>query len=124
MSKYETTIGKLADVTVNVGTATKTKPLKVCKVKARSLLFIEVDRENRKNVFYKFPVNTVESFIDGDTPKYTFKNGTLPEKWDSDWSNVGNFSAYVHSTVGTQSNSNKYGNYSSYGFGGGSNFRT
>ena len=41
----ENLIGQMVHVCVSKGGKTATKLLKVCKVKARSVLFIEVDKE-------------------------------------------------------------------------------
>ena len=49
----ENLIGQMVHVVVTKDGKSGTKILKVCKVKARSVLFIEVDRENRKNIFRK-----------------------------------------------------------------------
>lgn len=79
--------GQIFDVKVSQGTATKTKRLKLCKLKARSILFIEVDKTLRVNTFYKFPIKEVTQLLENlDTPIIEFKNGVMPEKWQSDWS--------------------------------------
>jgi len=89
MEGIENTIKKLADVTMSVGNKTKTKSWKVCKLKVRSILFIEVDRKNRKNTFYKFPMKELETFIDNDTkPVFIFKNGCIPTRWSSEWDSI------------------------------------
>jgi hypothetical protein len=86
----ENLIGQMVHVVVSKGGKTATKLLKVCKVKARSVLFIEVDRENRKNIFRK--VNnkdiTTRGTI-GDSPYIYVKEGVLPTKWESDWDAIG-----------------------------------
>lgn len=82
----ENLVGQMVHVVVSKGGKSATKILKLCKVKARSVLFIEVDRENRKNIFRK--VNnkdiTTRGTI-GDTPFIYIKEGVLPDKWESSW---------------------------------------
>ncbi len=45
--------GLIVDVEVSVNGKTDTKQLKLCTVKAQSILFMEVDKVNRKNIFRK-----------------------------------------------------------------------
>jgi hypothetical protein len=94
----ENLIGQMVHVVVSKGGKTATKLLKVCKVKARSVLFIEVDRENRKNIFRK--VNnkdiTTRGTI-GDSPYIYVKEGVLPTKWESDWDAIGQPSNSIQS---------------------------
>ena len=68
----ENLIGQMVHVVVSKDGKKGTKILKVCKVKARSVLFIEVDRENRKNIFRKV------SNKDITTTAVTYTHLTLP----------------------------------------------
>lgn len=90
----ENLIGQFVDVVVSKDGKVGTKSLKVCKVKARSVLFIEVDKENRKNIFRKFKSKNIEK-VGTKTDGGTFvliEDGILPDKWESEWDNIGNFS--------------------------------
>ena len=116
----ENLTGQMVHVVVSKDGKTGTKILKVCKVKARSVLFIEVDKENRKNIFRKVAnkdITTMEMI--GDSPFVYVKEGVIPEKWESYWDSMGNFSPSVQS----------YGRFAtaakpSYNYGGGAHFRT
>ena len=83
--------GKMVNVTVSVGKITDTKELKVCKVKARSILFITVDRPNRKNIFRKVNLKDIDLYV-VNPPKLRIKSGVLPTKWESDWDSIGTVS--------------------------------
>ena len=86
----ENIIGQMVHVCVSKGGKTATKLLKVCKVKARSVLFIEVDRENRKNIFRKVNKKDISSQgTIGDSPYIYVKEGVLPDKWESAWDGIG-----------------------------------
>jgi hypothetical protein len=89
----ENLIGQMVHVVVSKDGKKGTKLLKVCKVKARSVLFIEVDRENRKNIFRKVSRKdlTAAGMI-GDSPFFYVKDGVLPEKWESSWDGIGSYS--------------------------------
>jgi hypothetical protein len=82
----ENLIGKMVHVVVSKDGKKGTKFLKVCKVKARSVLFIEVDRENRKNIFRKVAKKDITPIgLIGDSPAFSIKDGVLPDKWESEW---------------------------------------
>ena len=87
----ENLIGKIVDVIVSKNGKVGTKSLKVCKANSRSVLFIEVDKENRKNTFRKFKVKNVEK-VGTKTDGGTFvliEDGVLPDKWESSWYAIG-----------------------------------
>jgi len=54
--------GLIVKVNVSKDGKKSFKELKVCSVKTRSILFIEVDRENRKNIFRKVNRKDVVEF--------------------------------------------------------------
>jgi len=86
----ENLIGQMVHVVVSKDGKSGTKILKVCKVKARSVLFIEVDRENRKNIFRKVANKDITSMgMIGDSPFVYIKEGVIPEKWESFWDSMG-----------------------------------
>ena len=125
--------GQIFDVKVSQGTATKTKRLKLCKLKARSILFIEVDKTLRVNTFYKFPIKEVTQLLeDLDTPVIEFKNGVMPEKWESAWDSMGGPSKSVQSYGSFAQAAKPFSNHSKgwssnapqYNYGGGAHFRT
>jgi hypothetical protein len=86
----ENLIGKMVHVVVSKGGKSATKFLKVCKVKARSVLFIEVDKENRKNIFRKVKTKDITPMgLIEDSPAFFIKDGVLPDKWESAWDAIG-----------------------------------
>jgi hypothetical protein len=97
----ENLIGQMVNVCVSKGGKTATKLLKVCKVKARSVLFIEVDKENRKNIFRKVKTKDITSQgVANDIPYVYIKDGVLPDKWESAWDAIGSFSPSVQQNYG------------------------
>jgi hypothetical protein len=98
MRDMENLIGQMVHVVVSKDGKSGTKILKVCKVKARSVLFIEVDRENRKNIFRKVANKDITTMgMIGDSPFVYIKEGVIPEKWESSWDSMGSFSPSVRS---------------------------
>ena len=86
----ENLIGQMVHVVVSKGGKSATKFLKVCKVKARSVLFIEVDKENRKNIFRKVKTGDITPIgLIGESPAFSIKEGVLPDKWESSWDAIG-----------------------------------
>ena len=116
----ENLTGQMVHVVVSKDGKTGTKILKVCKVKARSVLFIEVDKENRRNIFRKVANKDITTMgMIGDSPFVYVKEGVIPEKWESSWDSMGSFSPSVRS-YGRFANASK----PSYNYGGGAHFRT
>ena len=108
----ENLIGQMVHVVVSKDGKSGTKILKVCKVKARSVLFIEVDKENRKNIFRKVANKDITSTgMIGDSPFVYVKEGVIPEKWESSWDSMGSFSPSVKS-YGRMAYASKPGNHS------------
>jgi hypothetical protein len=94
----ENLIGQMVHVAVSVGGKKGVKLLKVCKVKARSVLFIEIDKENRKNIFRKVARKDITAAgMIGDSPFVYVTEGVMPEKWESAWDAIGSFSPSVKS---------------------------
>jgi hypothetical protein len=86
----ENLIGQMVHVVVSKDGKKGTKFLKVCKVKARSVLFIEVDKENRINTFRKFNKKDVNPMgMIGDSHCFYVTDGVLPDKWESSWDAIG-----------------------------------
>jgi hypothetical protein len=101
MRYMENLIGQMVHVCVSKGGKTATKLLKVCKVKARSVLFIEIDKENRKNIFRKVKTKDITSQgVANDIPYVYIKDGVLPDKWESSWDVIGSFSPSVQQNYG------------------------
>jgi len=116
----ENLIGQIVDVVVSKNGKVGAKPLKVCKVKARSVLFIEVDKENRKNIFRKFNTKNIET-IGQKTDGGVFvliKDGILPDKWESAWDAIGSPSPHV------RTHGRFYSNHSKGWASNGAHFRT
>ena len=89
----ENLTGQIVEVIVSKNGKVGTKNIKVCKVKARSILFIEVDRENRKNIFWKVDKKYIESVGEKATgePFILMTEGYLlsNNKWESPWDSIG-----------------------------------
>lgn len=77
--------GEIVKVIIPVKGTDFSMDLKVCKVKVRSVLFIEVDRANRKNIFRKVPMKFLDSY---DSVSVRFKEGTKIDKWESSWDSI------------------------------------
>jgi hypothetical protein len=92
--------GLICKVSVSQNGKTGTKELKVCNVKARSVLFIEVDRENRKNVFRKVSRKDIIEFRPTAICEITIRDGVLPTKWESAWDSIGSFSSALQKSFG------------------------
>jgi hypothetical protein len=87
----ENLIGKIVEVIVSKNGKVASKNLKVCKANSRSILFIEVDKINRKNTFRKFKVKNVEK-VGTKTDGGTFvliEDAIMPDKWESSWDSIG-----------------------------------
>ena len=81
--------GLVCKVHVSLNGKTGTKELKVCGVKARSITFIEVDRENRQNIFRKVDRKDIVNFKPTAICEITVRDGILPVKWESAWDSIG-----------------------------------
>lgn len=120
----ENLIGQMVNVVVSKDGKKATKLLKVCKVKARSVLFIDVDKENRINTFRKFNKKDITSQgTIGDTPYIYIKEGVLPDKWESSWDAIGNFSRMAAGSFAYTPRPN-YSNHSKGWAFNGAHFRT
>ena len=111
--------GLMCKIHVSLNGKKATKELKVCAVKARSIIFIEVDRVNRQNIFRKVDRADIVNFKPTAICEITVIDGILPVKWESGWDSVSSFSPSVQS----------YGRFAqaakpSYNYGGGAHFRT
>jgi len=89
--------GLVCKVHVSLNGKTGTKELKVCMVKARSITFIEVDRENRQNIFRKVDRKDIVNFKPTAICEVTVRDGILPVKWESAWDSIGQPSNSVQS---------------------------
>ena len=81
--------GLFVNVNVSKNGKHNTKQLKVCTVKVRSITFIEVDKENRKNIFRKINRKDVIDFKPTAICSITIRDGVLPDKWESLWDAIG-----------------------------------
>ena len=86
--------GSFLDVMVSLNGKTKTRNLKVCKVKARSVLFIHVDKPNRVNTFFKIKYSDIEDYFNA-IGLLVLKDDKIPDKWESAWDAIGSFSPMV-----------------------------
>ena len=87
----ENLVGQIVEVIVSKNGKVASKNLKVCKANSRSILFIEVDKINRKNTFRKFKVKNVEK-VGTKTDGGTFvliEDAIMPDKWESSWDSIG-----------------------------------
>lgn len=86
----ENLVGQIVEVIVSKNSKVASKNLKVCKANSRSILFIEVDKINRKNTFRKFKVKNVET-VGTKTDGGTFvliEDAIMPDKWESSWDSI------------------------------------
>ena len=127
--------GQIVEVIVSKNGQTASKSIKVCKVKVNSVLFIEVDKENRKNIFWKLDKKNIENFGEGDNgPFIKVKNGILlsDNKWESEWDSIGNTPTSQYAKVYLNKRSKGWAPQytarlkanSQYNYGGGAHFRT
>lgn len=79
--------GSFLDVTVSLNGKTKTRNLKVCKVKPRSVLFIHVDKANRVNTFFKIKYSDIKEYFNA-IGLLILKDGKIPDKWESAWDSI------------------------------------
>jgi hypothetical protein len=103
--------GLIVNVHVSLNGKTGTKQLKVCMVKTRSITFIEVDRENRQNIFRKVDRKDIIEFRPTAICEITVRDGILPVKWESAWDSIGQPSNSVQS-YGRFATAAKPGNHS------------
>jgi hypothetical protein len=80
-------------------------------VKTRSITFIEVDRENRQNIFRKVDRKDIVEFRPTAICEITVRDGILPVKWESAWDSIGQPSNSVQS-YGRFATAAKPGNHS------------
>lgn len=134
----ENLIGQIVEVMVSKNGKVGSKNIKVCKVKARSVLFIEVDKQNRKNIFWKVDVKNIEKVGESNgNPYIVIKDGILlsDNKWESEWDSIGTSSPMsLNNRIKPQYSNHSKGwapQYtarlkanSQYNYGGGAHFRT
>ena len=89
----ENLTGQIVEVIVSKNGKIGTKNIKVCKVKARSVLFIEVDKPNHKNIFWKVDKKFIEKVGEktNGEPFMIMVDGYLlsDNKWESPWDSIG-----------------------------------
>lgn len=105
----ENLTGQVVNVLVSKNGKFGSKNIKVCKVKVRSVLFIEVDRQNRKNIFWKVDRKNIEKVGESNgNPYILIKDGVLlsDNKWESSWDNIGQHSPMVANSFGIRPFSN------------------
>jgi hypothetical protein len=88
--------GSFLDVTVSLNGKVKTRNLKICKVKPRSVLFIHVDKPNRVNTFFKIKYSDIEEYFNA-IGLLVLKDGKIPDKWESAWDSITSPSQMVRS---------------------------
>jgi len=89
----ENLVGQMVEVRVSKNGKMGSKTIKVCKVKSSSVLFIEVDKPNRKNIFWKVDrknIGEVGEKTNGE-PFILMIDGILlsDNKWESSWDSIG-----------------------------------
>lgn len=89
--------GLICKVHVSLNGKVGTKELKVCMVKTRSITFIEIDKENRQNIFRKVDRKDIVEFRPTAICEVTVRDGILPVKWESTWDSIGQPSNSVQS---------------------------
>ena len=81
--------GLIVNVSVSKNGKVGTKQLKVCSVKARSITFMEVDKENRQNIFRRVERKNIVQFKPTAICEIVVMDGVLPTKWESPWDSIG-----------------------------------
>ena len=81
--------GLICKVHVSLNGKQSCKELKVCSVKARTITFMEVDRENRKNIFRKVKRRDIIEFRPTAICSIKIRENVLPTKWESAWDSIG-----------------------------------
>ncbi len=81
--------GLIVDVEVSMNGKTDIKQLKVCTTKAQSILFMEVDKVNRKNIFRKVKRRDIIEFRPTAICSIKIRENVLPTKWESSWDSIG-----------------------------------
>lgn len=89
--------GLVVDVEVSINGKTDIKQLKVCSTKAQSIIFIEIDRVNRKNIFRKVKRRDIIQFTPTAICSIKVREGVLPDRWESGWDSIGQPSQSVQS---------------------------
>lgn len=115
--------GQFLDVTVSLNGKIKTRNLKVCRVKARSLLFINVDKENRLNTFFKVKYTDIKEYFNA-IGLLILKDGKIPDKWESGWDSIGSPSNSVQSLGRFAQAAKPFSNHSKGWASNGAHFRT
>jgi hypothetical protein len=123
--------GLIVNVQVSLNGKMGTKQLKVCMVKARSITFIEVDRENRQNIFRKVERKDIVEFKPTAICEIIVRDGILPVKWESSWDSIGqpsqmSLNAKITPAYSKRSNgwAHRLKSNAQYNYGGGAHFRT
>jgi hypothetical protein len=123
-------VGKFVSVVVSVNGKSASMELKVCKANSRSVLFIEIDKPNRKNIFRKVSPKDIEKV---DDTFVKMKDGVVlsQNKWESDWDSIGQTSQMtvtqrITPVYSKRSNgwAHRLKSNSQYNYGGGAHFRT
>ena len=100
----ENLVGQMVEVIVSKNGKIGSKTIKVCKVKSRSVLFIEVDKPNRKNIFWKVDRKNIEKVGEktNGEPFILMVDGILlsDNKWESSWDSIGSFSPMASNSFG------------------------
>jgi hypothetical protein len=132
----EELVGQFVNVVVGKDGKVSSKVLKVCKANTRSVLFIEVDKENRKNIFRKISVNDIafrgivdSALVNPHLTSIYLKEGVLPTKWESEWDSIGKHSPVTTHYIKHYNNrsngwAHRLKSNSQYNYGGGAHFRT
>ena len=81
--------GLICKVHVSKEGKQSSKELKVCTVKTRTITFMEVDKENRKNIFRKVNRTDIVKFSPTAICELTIRDGILPDRWESFWDSIG-----------------------------------
>ena len=128
-----TPANQLIDVTVSLNGKVKTRNLKLCRVKARSVLLISIDKEARINTFFKIKYSDISEY-DNITALLRLKDGNLPEKWESSWDAISVNPVKMSPWVKNHGTFSKHSSgwapklppatTPSYNYGGGAHFRT
>ena len=112
-------IGQMVNVVVTLENGKSDKKLlKVCKANTRSVLFIEVDKPNRKNIFRKVFTKDIMNVVNDDTSgnninSVYMRTGVLLSqwKWESSWDSIGSTPTKSQSSPYTKVVRNQWGSW-------------
>jgi len=89
-------VGQMVNVVVGKEGKVASKVLKLVKANSKTTMFMEVDKEGRKNIFRKVSTQDIaftgivdSIYVNPHLTSIFLKEGVLPIKWESSWDTIG-----------------------------------